>query len=282
MNKDIDRLCLGCANLDNQYQNVISIPAGEEFIDFALSRGIRCFDTSSQYGGSEPLLANRLKRLYDPRLEVVSKYLQIDWKNQIDTSLERFNGKVTAMLWHDFERTPARKAAYLKIHDYLKNRKILSGMSVYGLNDARQAMELFPDIIQVDCNMLTWRTMIDALAEARARSIKVMIRSVFQRGYLTSKVMLNKNLHLCPLRDDITKLYELARSHGMSLEEMAFRFIKDVTDGENIVIGVSYKHEIREITDWCKSPAMDDGIHGRIRELTMYIDYGKADLRKWS
>ena len=80
MSKDLDRLVLGCANLDNQYQNIISITAAEEFIDFALTSGIAKFDTSSQYGGSEPLLASRLKRLYDNRIQVISKYVQVDWK----------------------------------------------------------------------------------------------------------------------------------------------------------------------------------------------------------
>lgn len=282
MSKDLDRLVLGCANLDNQYQNIISITAAEEFIDFALTSGIAKFDTSSQYGGSEPLLASRLKRLYDNRIQVISKYVQVDWKNQIDTSLERFNGKIATLLWHDFERTPARKAHYYKIAEYLRNRKINSGMSVYGINDARQAFELFPDVVQIDCNLLTWRTMIDAVAEARSRGIKIMIRSVFARGYLTSKVMLNRNLTMCPLREEIKKLYDLAIFHGISLEEMAFRFIKDITDLEQIVVGVSYKHEIKEIVSWSKKPFMHDSIHDRIRELTMDVNYEKADLRKWT
>jgi aryl-alcohol dehydrogenase-like predicted oxidoreductase len=208
----------------------------------ARERGFAIFDTAPGYGVSE----ERMGRIVDGAATVWTKVghdVKEDYgrvEGSVATSCERLRRPLLDLLqWHNFT---AERGADARFRDAWKRlaaggRVRALGATTYGPADARAAVEsgLFT-LVQVEWNVLNQRVVREVGELARARGVKLAVRSVLLQGVLSEAA---RDLPALPdLHRARARALDVARQHGLPLEEMAMRAALHHRLIDHVLVGI--------------------------------------------
>ncbi len=274
------RFALGTANFHDYHGKILDTQFCDKILDKAIASNIKTFDTSHSYGMAEKILADKLRNISDRDIEIICKTGIPDWRDNMALSVSRFHNKHITLMWHNWADGQSDLNLLWEMSQVAEKNKCNFGVSTYGPYDPLKYLDLqIGNTVQVEFNILNWRHMVDVLPKARSMGCKVYLRSVFQRGYLTNRrapFVDNNENKLAPI---LKELYLLADSNGMTLEELALKFVIELAPEQRIIIGCDTPQEIEKNLKYQGS--LSEPIMEKIKDLTWSIDFKLTDLRTW-
>jgi len=286
----ISKLTLGTVQFGLPYgiANQTGRPSYESLCDIlrcAYEGGVRSLDTAASYGESEIVLGRALEDLgLRDRMTVMTKILRRDpWPNSdrearewieksVNQSLARL--RVNHLSWCLFH-TEA-DARYLDILLELKAQGLVEhvGVSVaYGPTEAGALLESGQvDALQVAASVLDPRhARAGIISRASRQGVCVFTRSLYLQGLLflpEARIPAPLNA-VIPVR---RALAELAQGAGMTLGELAFRYMLGQPGITSILVGVDTREQMMENLElWKKGPLPADmrpQVESRVPDLS--------------
>ncbi len=246
----------GVANRTGQpeYAEVVRIVAT------AVEGGVRWFDTAAAYGSSEEVLGRALSELkLRDVVTVVTKIAPMSAEDVADSVLAR------AVIERSVEQSRQRlglerlpvvlfhreaDAAHLEVLDELRGRGVVERVGVSCDNPPVGALGLVEDwrvaALQIPANLLDRRHLVSGLLpRAASRSVLVFVRSAFLQGLL---VMPEEQVpgHLRGVLPARKCLESVAREAGMTVAELALRFLQSQPGVTSVLCGVETASQMRE------------------------------------
>jgi aryl-alcohol dehydrogenase-like predicted oxidoreductase len=233
------KLALGTAQFGMNYG--ISNSSGKvhadevgRILDFARQSGIKVLDTAQAYGDSELVLG----KFYLSSFLVVSKMMEDGHLEESLTNLKL--PAIHAVMFH--REDDVRDASWNKFEKY-KAQKLVNkiGVSVYSPSKLESLMAHYPiDIVQLPMNILDQR-FLHLLPALKQRGIEVHTRSAFLQGLLlmdTSQL----DSYFKSILPILSKIPKPRIAH-------ALHFLRQQSDIDFTVVGVTKEHELREILE---------------------------------
>lgn len=257
------RLMLGTVQFGMSYgiANRQGQPTYEEaraILACAYEGGVNCLDTAASYGTSEEVIGRALEELgLKDHIIVVTKLRHLRHKeltqqeaeaeieDSVLCSLRRLRQEtLPVVLFHDVEDLRYIEAL-LKQKE--KGRVRFIGFS---LSSAQAALEIiasgYAEAVQIPTNLLDYRfTRRGVFREAKKRSVVVFVRSVYLQGLL---LMPEENIPAL-LRGVIParrKLQQLADEAGISLAELAVRYVLGIEGVTSALVGVETLEQMQQ------------------------------------
>jgi aryl-alcohol dehydrogenase-like predicted oxidoreductase len=246
----------GVANRTGQpgYAEVVRIVAT------AVEGGVRWFDTAAAYGSSEEVLGRALGELkLRDAVTVVTKIAPLSTEEVADpvlarAAIERSVEQSRQRL--GLERLPVvlfhreADAAHLEVLDELRVRGVVERVGVSCDNPAGGALGLIADrrvaALQIPANLLDRRHLASGLLpRAASRGVFLFVRSAFLQGLL---VMPEDEIpsHLRAVLPARSWLESIAQEAGMTLAELAVRFLQSQPGVTSVLCGVETVAQMRE------------------------------------
>jgi aryl-alcohol dehydrogenase-like predicted oxidoreductase len=246
----------GVANKVGQpsYQDVLKIVA------LALENRVNTFDTAAAYGTSEEVLGRALAELGALQSSyVVTKVPSLDGEQRSDPvragkvvaaavegSCRRLGlERIPLVLFHSEADSVALDALLEQV-----DRGLVGSVGVSCGNNPAMALRLveLPEIsaLQIPCSILDPRFPDSGLlARAAAKGVKLFVRSVYLQGLLVmpEESIPSKLRAAIPVRHG---LENLAVSHGMSLAELALRYVLSLDGVASVITGVETRQQLLE------------------------------------
>lgn len=293
----ISRICLGAAQLGMDYgvNNLTGKPGPEEsrsIVRAAVGRGVTTFDTAPAYGDSEQVLGRCLADVPGEYV-VVSKVPALDWKRGpeaasaevrkgVRTTLLNLNSpKLGICLFHRFEDMYLGGRAALRELASLKEEALVEkiGCSVYTPDEAESCLRLPAcEVIQVPFNLADKRLLaIDFFRKAKAGGKTVFVRSVYLQGLFFKKELPAGLVDFGPFR---AKLEALAAAEGLTVAEMALRYVLSVNGIDSVIIGVETQAQLEKNLDIVEQGRLPERLVAGINGLGSAAE-PTIDPRQW-
>ena len=266
----LSRLMLGTVQFGMPYgianrSGQPSYETARDIVACAHAAGVRCLDTAAGYGTSEQVIGRVLKELgiadgvtVATKVQHVGAAAPRDAAKAIEESVEnslralRLDA-LPICLFHreqDFEHA----AALLRLKERGLVRHI--GSSVMTTEAALAILHAdLADAVQLPVNLLDQSFVRrGVIAEARQRGVAIFARSVYLQGLL---VMPEEEIppHLGDLRSARHRLDPLAHDAGISLGEMALRYVLGLDGVTCVLVGVETVEQMRaNLGMWAKGP----------------------------
>lgn len=253
-------------------------------LDFAFENKIVELDTADAYGDAQFVLRNYLSK--SPyKFQIMSKFIwdkKLDFNQQLNHTLSVLS--LNSLLGYYFHRFEDFKVYpyFEQIRQCIKENKLkYLGVSIYSLEELEFAID-HPEInlIQLPFNLFD-RSLKkqELLIKAKAKGIKVYIRSVFLQG-LFFKDINNLPAKLIPLRDCLFQLSNLSKEYSISIEELAIGYInaKEFIDGA--LIGVDSVQQLSNNLKYSKTKLSGDLIK-KIESIEI-VEVGLLNPANWN
>ena len=250
----VEKLILGTVQLGLNYgiNNTTGKPSEQlafELLDYAKRNGIRYLDSAENYGTAH---------------EVIGKYSEGHSPFQLYSKFTLKDGfSVLTTIEKILEVTHLPSLAGISFHRYedldqfknwsdLKNAKKNGlikdiGVSIYNENQFKRCIDLEEvTLIQIPFNLLDHSPeKIKLMASAKARGIKLHVRSVFLQGVFF-KDPAKLPAHLSEIAAPLSEIRQIAEHHSVSVEQLAlaFPYLFDEIDG--VLIGVETLEQLEK------------------------------------
>jgi aryl-alcohol dehydrogenase-like predicted oxidoreductase len=201
----------------------------------ALDRGINFIDTARLYGESEAIIGRALAARRDEYFLATKTPLfesAPDSRKRITASVEESlrhlrTGVIDLLQLHSAGVEALASVELSDVLDELRQRGLVrfTGASVYGEEAALVAIRSGRfDCLQIAWNALDRRPETAVLPAAAENDVGVVVRSVLLQGVLTPR---SRSLpdRLRPLQEAAAALDSIARSCGLDLPELAYRYV---------------------------------------------------------
>lgn len=280
----ISRICLGAAQLGMDYgiNNITGKPSQEEsrsIVRTAVENGVTAFDTAPAYGESEKVLGECLRE-FAADCVVISKLPGIDWKlgpagvsadirRTIETTISNLKiDQLPVCLFHRFEDMYVRERAALGELASLRDTGLIEkiGASVYTPEEAESCLRLAAcEVIQVPFNLADKRLLeVDFFRKAKARGKVVFVRSVYLQGLFFKRELPAGLTDFGSFRE---RLAALAAAEGLSLAEMALRYVLSIEGIDSVIIGVETAAQLKKNLEMSGRGALLGPLVDKIKEL---------------
>jgi aryl-alcohol dehydrogenase-like predicted oxidoreductase len=251
----VARLTLGSAQFGMAYgvKNIRGqVPAAEvaQILRTAWDAGIRCVDTSADYGESESTLG-RAFRESGCALDVVTKCpIDSSPTDSLRTSLRRLQrSRVAGYLFHDIQ-TYRRNPDLWKDMEDARAQGLAErvGFSLYLPQDVEFLMErsIKFDIVQFPYNLFD-RRFEPFFSILRVRGVQVHVRSVFLQGLLLMEPS-DVPAYFSSARTSIARIHSIAKAYGLTPNALCMAFSSAPPEVDSIVIGVDGVANLRSNT----------------------------------
>ena len=298
---DVSAIALGTVELGLEYGITVPgekrCPSEEEavaLLNRALDLGVNVIDTARAYGTSETVVGRALRQRRD-EFVLVSKvktyHAEISsapdrreaMLRSVQESLEQLQtDHLDLLMLHSSSVEEIGEPFYAETLDECRARgwTRFVGASVYGVAAAKAAVVCGRfDCLQVAWNLLDRSVEEDVLTMATEAGVGLMVRSVLMRGALT-----NRRSHLppalAPVREAANTLEALAREAGMSLPELAFRYILSQPGPITALVGTAWIPELEEAVHHATGAPLPDDALEAIRAVPL-SDSALLDLSRW-
>jgi aryl-alcohol dehydrogenase-like predicted oxidoreductase len=296
----LSRLTLGTAQFGMAYgiANRVGQPALSEVVALvaaAYEGGITVFDTAAAYGDSEERLGTALHTIgIADRVTVVTKVrpLQDEQLHQtvlarqaIRTSVEQSRQRLRldclpVVLFH-------READAVYV-DVLADLVAQGRIGTFGIScdhDPESAIRLvdYPGVTALQCpmNLLDVRHLRFGLPElALRRGMAIFARSAFLQGLLLLPEA-DIPLHLRGILPARRRLEALACEHGLTLAELALRFLLSQKAVTSVLVGVETVAQLRDNLQLAERGALDERLLVRLTNCDLQIDTALITPRLW-
>lgn len=278
----ISRLTLGTAQFGMPYgiANVAGQPTLDtvtEMLRCAFEAGVNCLDTAAVYGASEEVLGKVLARLdAADRTVVVTKIPAMDdsvttaaaarfIEDSVRQSLSRLRREtLDACIFHREDNF-----VFADLLARLRDKGLVRYIGASTMSPAR-ALEIvrsgLADAVQVPTSCLDARYIrAGVFAEATNRGVALFVRSIYLQGLLLmpEQAIPADLFEVIPAR---RKLEALAREAGISLAELAFRYVATQRGAASIVVGTETVEQVRDNLRLAQKGPLDDAMVAAVEQ----------------
>ena len=271
----------GIANKTGQphYRDVVSM------IDAAVSGGVNCFDTAAAYGQSEEILGQALKELgIADKVTVVTKVRALSIEEHssprlaepaiqasIELSLQRLQlDCLPIVLFHR-----ECDAQFLSVLENLRDQGKVRYFGVSCSNNPAAALEFANNkqasALQIPANIVDHRHLRSGVLEDSVlQNVAIFIRSAYLQGLLVmaEETIPDKLRGILPERQRLTAI---ATASGLSLTELALRYLLSLPGITSILTGVETREQVQQnLAMFSKGKLSEDimaAIHQNAAEL---------------
>jgi len=258
----ISRLTLGTVQFGMPYgvANVTGQPTLDtvtEILRCAFEAGVNCLDTAAVYGTSEEVIGEVLARLdAAERTVIVTKIPAMDdsvtaaaaarfIEDSVRESLHRLRREtLDACIFHREDNF-----AFADSLAKLRDNGLVRYIGASTMSPAR-ALEIvrsgLADAVQVPTSCLDGRYIrAGVFAEAAERGVALFVRSIYLQGLLLmpEQAIPADLVEVIPAR---RRLEALARDAGISLAELAYRYVASQRGVTSIVVGIETVKQARD------------------------------------
>jgi len=263
---NISKITLGTAQLGLNYgfNNITGKPNIEEclnILNYAYINGINSFDTAQAYGKSEEIIGVWIKnykpknvfittKIIIPKINIDKEKLEVYLDEKIYSSLGRLNTSVIDnLVLHRFDDLEFFKEELINSLLKFKNRELINklGVSLYDVSELEKVIEygIF-DSVQIPSSIFDQRFIKSGtLKKAKENNILVFCRSIFLQG-LMFRHPKSIPIYLRGIEDYLIKLNEFAKSHNISIQEIAINYLKDIDEIDSLLIGIDNVMQLKE------------------------------------
>jgi aryl-alcohol dehydrogenase-like predicted oxidoreductase len=229
----------------------------------AFSRGIHFFDTAAAYGRSEelvgrafsggsqrPTIATKATIVHPQtsaplRGQSLKKHLE----ESVRRSLERLKCEALDLLQiHNTEPNWLQEDLFEKLGDLVDRGLVRNwGASTYDIEAPLAVLARGRTCcsLQVAYSLLDRRLEREVLPTCQEMGMGTIFRSVFLQGVLSDRLHQLPS-HLNPLREAAIEAEKLAEGMGISLPELAFRYVAHSPFGDVTLFGTTSSEELQE------------------------------------
>ena len=247
----------------------------------ALDLGVNFIDTARAYGESEAIIGRVLK---DRRREFVlcskvlvhagepAETLRGRVVESVNASLRALStDSVDIMMIHSAPLEILERDGLIDILEDLRQEGKFPwiGASVYGEDAALYAIRSGRfDCLQVACSALDRRPEQHVWEEAARYDVGIIVRSVLLKGVLTPRHLYLPD-HLSALREAVRELEDVAKDAGISLPDLAYRYVLSDAVPSTALVGASNVDELESAVCFAQAGVLPDAITQRIRALPL-------------
>jgi aryl-alcohol dehydrogenase-like predicted oxidoreductase len=294
---DVGAISLGCVEIGMSYgppgeaRRELDESAVARLLNGALDRGVTLLDTAPAYGRSEELIGRsvahrRAEYTLATKVEIApdlpAPAIAGIVASSVDRSLARLHtDAVDLLLLHSADTELLRAGEAITALAAQRERGTCSwiGATTYGGEAADAALaDDRIDVVQVAYSALD-RRLEPEIARSAGSGVGVVVRSVFLKGVLTDRARLLPHA-LSPLRDASTLLAAVAERAGMSLPELAVRFVLSNPGVPTMLVGTAELHELEESIEWAERGALPVDMCDEIRTISS-SDESLLDPFRW-
>lgn len=252
---DIAKLGLGTAQWGMAYgiSNQVGMTAPKEveaILSAAHQAGVKVLDTASLYGDAEGVLgANRLEafRIITKTPKYATPLIKDPHVQQMLATFERSLAnlaveRVDGLLVHHAQDILVEGGELLVAGmEHLKALGKVSkiGVSIYDGEQLDEILRRFtPDLVQLPLSVLDQRLIRNGwLRRLHNRGIEIHVRSVFLQGLLLMPLE-NIPAFFEPIRPLLARWHAATREQGISLVQAALAFVRDLSEVDQVLVGV--------------------------------------------
>ena len=287
---DFSKLTLGTVQLGMNYgiANKIGKPNSDESYDIlvaALNGGINTVDTSIDYGKSEKIIGEFIKRKKDNNLNIVTKFnlvnnnsinlnqIRKEIYEQVNSSLNTFGiDKIPVYLFHqgkDQDMESYAEPVSLVLSELKKDGLIsVGGVSFFNPEDVHFILENSEfQAVQIPINIFDQRLIVDGtLEKMKERNKIVFARSVYLQGlfFLNPAGLTGNLISAFPY---LQKLKTLSDEVDMTIHEMCFSFVRDLCGISSMVVGAENATQVNDNIKLLDSPALNPEFRSKISNI---------------
>jgi aryl-alcohol dehydrogenase-like predicted oxidoreductase len=257
-----EKIILGTAQFGANYG--ISNTSGNLLIDEATkiinhlrNANIQYIDTAINYSQSQLILS----QIDLTDLKVISKIpsfdnINLSSKNKVINLIEESISRIGISNYHALllhrpqQLLSEEKEKIVKLLDMIRKKNYATklGISIYNPIHLNKLLELYPfDIVQAPLNILDNRILYNGYIELlKKKKIEFHARSIFLQGLL---LLSNNSI---PFKDDgfqeiFTIWHKWLKTNSLSPIEACIRFLYQIEEVDNIIIGVQSLKQLKEI-----------------------------------
>lgn len=261
----LSRMTLGTVQLGLDYgiNNKEGKPTLEKafrILDGAFLNGINAFDTAAGYGDSEKVIGQYFvyNAAAKSKVSIVTKFKLGEIRKKdvrkkmfesVETSLMNLGvTKVKTLLMHDAKEYRYYPDEIDKGFSQLIEERMIekAGASAYSFEELTPLLENDQyDSFQLPVNILDQRITSDENKKDRLRNKQIYIRSVYLQGiFFKDPDSLKGNL--AKVAPYIRKVQQMAGELGISVAELAMRYVNSLDYVDSLVIGCDNERQVEE------------------------------------
>lgn len=284
-------LSYGVANRVGQppYAEVVRIIAA------AVEGGVNCFDTAAAYGTSEEVLGRALHELgIASNVTVVTKVLPISMEDaadpaaafnaierSIDTSRRRLRLDCLPVVLFHREVDAAHVEALHRLQQRGWVKQIGVSCDNYSGPASKFASAGSVSALQIPANLVDPRHRNSGVFEvAQSCRVAIFIRSVYLQGLL----LMPEDEIPASLREIIPirhRLTEIASQAGLSLAEMAVRYMLSQTGVTSVIVGVESVPQVIENLSLFRRGPLPGDVLTRIESMAIQLPESVTTPSQW-
>lgn len=295
---EVTKLSLGClymSNMGGEFEQA------REGTFYALDQGVNFVDTAPSYGNSEEVLG-KILREYKGEKPLIASKIGLpppfnpksidDIIASVEKSIERIGGDCIDLLfiheperrgqmeWWDNEIT--YQGPVLKALDILKQRGMVKWTGVGGTTAYEMARVIDTgvfDVVQTSFNYsLLWREAENSIFPvAKKHNMGLICSTPLQQGSLAVRhddLIENGAPWISkPRKEQFKALYKLLDETGMSIVEMAMRFMFSNSDIDCVLVGAKSSKEFAENWSYAEKGALPENILKRLDEIYQMVPF---------
>lgn len=269
------RICIGTAQFGLPYGITNArgkVPEKEvsEILAKAAQFGINMLDTAQAYGDSQTIIGRNLP--LNNSIHIVTKLsaqlrtvFSLQDKSRLDNiffkSCEELGvDSIDTLLLHSSDDLRKPGSRFLEEWLFsLRDRGLVKrlGVSIYTKEDLRFVNSNLLDLVQLPLSLYDQRLLNDGTIESLVTSgVALHARSVYLQGLLLQPVNKWPDWVANELRDHHNELVRYSLGRGCGLIDLALGFVKEQTNLEAVVIGISSMEELLDLKRAWDSPSL--------------------------
>lgn len=287
-------MVLGTVEIGMKYgiNNAEGKPTDEQafkLLDEAWNGGIFELDTANAYGDSENIIGRYQKEkerffLIDTKLPVEEDIDRLE-KGFEDSCRKLNTESINVLYLHSFKQ--CQNSEIIKLLEKLKDENKIKhiGVSIYTPDEMEFILDNIPivDTIQFPFNILDCHRWIDSglISRAKQNNKRLYVRSVFLQG-LIFKSASDDFITSVKGEEYINNIHSLSENLGMSVAELAYKYVQNTAGIKEIIIGCQNADEVkRNLLMQDNDKSLSSEIIEEIHSFTENIPAKIIDPREW-
>lgn len=284
---NLPKITLGTAQFGQDYgianrSGQPSYECARDIIACAYEGGVNCLDTAALYGESEEVLGRALSELgIGDGVTVVTKVTAIPEglspkdadafvEQSVTRSLKRLRLETLPICLLHRDENINYLDSLLRLRDAGLVRHV--GASVMTPECARRVVENDGiEALQIPTNILDRRFMEYGLTRPTSdKSIALFVRSIYLQGLILMPVE-SVPVQLAEVKPVIATLTSLAGEAGMTLAEMAMRYVMSLDGVTSVIVGVETVEQMRKNLAVSSKGPLDADLMARIEAAVPWM-----------
>lgn len=249
-----------------------------ELLDTTWNLGIRELDTAVAYGDAEEIIGTYQKEtghqfLVDTKLPPQKEYCVLASCRRLNTA------HLNVLYLHSFEQCKNEV-------DFLQEQKQTGlvnyiGISIYEPHEMQYICDFLPciDVIQFPFNVFDNYRWGAQILRAKEAGKLLYVRSIFLQG-LIFKSPQDEFVQSIGATEFLEKLVELAKENKLSIAELAYSYVSQISEIDEIIIGCQTAQDVKMNVSM-KKKVLSSTVINEITSMSKKVPNKVIDPRKW-